>query len=157
MNPILSLAGVFLAACLAVGNAFTMAFAGDTGAGLPQEPLVLDVPGYGGMRFDSANGSALVIGNGTEGESHDSGAGHALRVTFVGADPKLVDFDCVGMDGRENIVMRAAPEAVTRGGGRDAGALAMSAADGMMATVPEPLAAWLGSLGAGLLVLRRKR
>jgi len=161
MKPIISIVGVCLAAGITVGSAFTMDFAGNTQAGLPPKPLVIDVQGYGDMRFDFANGSDLVIGYGNgiaaEEQSHDSVGESLLRVSFLGTDPKQVDFEFVAVDGGDDILMPAGPNAAVMAVTQSVDDVKMSALDGKVMSVPEPLAPWLGSLGAALLVLRRRR
>lgn len=153
-----------LCGSMAVTSAFTLDFVGYDGTTLPNNPLVIFVPGYGDVRFDAGNGSSLVVNSayqnddGSAAPSLSFDEGEALQVTFLGAQPLKVDFDFVGVSPGENFT--AQPDLFgnqsyiinLQGGGDGAGLYAIS-----WTQVPEPASAMLGVIGSALLVLRRRR
>ncbi|MGC4016538.1 MAG: PEP-CTERM sorting domain-containing protein [Luteolibacter sp.] len=164
MKTTIALAIASLCGSVAVSKGFTLDFVGYEGTTLPPNPLVINVPGYGDVRFDAANGSALEVNsayqndNGSAAPSLSFGQGEALLVTFLGAEPLNVDFDFVGVSSGESFTVQ--PDLFKsqsfiinlQGSGDGAGLFAIS-----WTQVPEPSSAMLGALGTAALVLRRRR
>ena len=164
MKTTIAYAIACLCGSMAASSAFTLDFVGYDGATLPNNPLVIFVPGYGDVRFDAANGSSLVVNsayqndNGSAAPSLSFDQGDALQVTFLGAQPLNVDFDFVGVTAGESFTVQpdlfASQSYILnlQGSGDGAGLFAIS-----WTQVPEPASAMLGALGSALLVLRRRR
>lgn len=142
-------------------NAFTLDFVGVNGATLPPSPLVINVFGYGEVSFAPGFGSALEVGNqyqndaGTVRTSLEMDANESIVVTFLGADPLNVDFDIIGLGVGESVglvQLSSTSFIVSAQGGDGAGLQSVS-----WGAVPEPSSAFLGSAGALLLALRRRR
>ncbi|BCU78451.1 hypothetical protein [Luteolibacter sp. LG18] len=164
MKTTIAYAIACLCGSMAVSQAFTLDFVGYEGSTLPPNPLVINVPGYGDVRFDAANGSSLVVNNayqndnGSAAPSLSFDQGEALQVTFLGAQPLNVDFDFVGVSSGESFTVQ--PDLFVsqsyiinlQGSGDGAGLYAIS-----WTQVPEPTSAMLGVIGSMVLVLRRRR
>jgi len=164
MKTTIALAIASLCGLTAVSSAFTLDFVGYDGTTLPPNPLVINVPGYGDVRFDAGTGSSLVVNsayqndNGSAAPSLSFDQGDALQVTFLGKQPLHVDFDFVGVSPGESFNVQ--PDLFKsqtyllnlQGAGDGAGLYAIS-----WTQVPEPSSALLGVLGTSILVLRRRR
>jgi hypothetical protein len=148
----------------ATGSAFTLDFVGLVGTSLPPNPLTINIPLYGDVVFEAANGSTLVI---DEKYKNDNGFGapslsfdqnEAVKITFKGLQPLNVDFDFVGVSSGESFTVQ--PDLFTdqaflvnlQGSGDGAGIYQIS-----WTAVPEPTSSLLGAMGCALLVLRRRR
>jgi len=164
MKTTIALAIACLCGSVAASKGFTLDFVGYEGTTLPPNPLVINVPGYGDVRFDAANGSTLQVDNayqndnGSAAPSLSFDQGEAIQVTFLGAQPLNVDFDFVGVSAGESFTVQ--PDLFKsqsfiinlQGSGDGAGLYAIS-----WTQVPEPTSAMLGVLGSALIVLRRRR
>ncbi|MFD0894925.1 PEP-CTERM sorting domain-containing protein [Luteolibacter ambystomatis] len=164
MKTTIALAIASLCATMASSMGFTLDFVGYEGTTLPPNPLIINVPGYGDVRFDAANGSTLQVDNayqndnGSAAPSLSFDQGEAIQVTFLGAQPLNVDFDFVGVSAGESFTVQ--PDLFKsqsflinlQGSGDGAGLYAIS-----WTQVPEPASAMLGVLGSALIVLRRRR
>lgn len=142
--------------------AFTLDMIGDEGSSLPADPLVMYVPGYGDVRYDTANSSTLSVDSaypGDENQPPSSLSDHerdALRLTFQAAQP--LKFDSVGTSLVDSFIVQPAlfeaqsdlvsNQSSGTGGGRHF-------ID--WNKVPEPASALLGAISDALLVLRHRR
>lgn len=147
-------------------SGFTMS---DVSAGNPQ---LVNVPGYGNVRFEvgPATSDVLTVGSTysndggtTFQQSLEIGADEKVIVTFLGVEALDVDFDIIGIGSGEN----SAPvksfstfneyeyfpgDAGPGTSGDGTGIAAIS-----WTTVPEPSSSLLVLVGAGSLMLRRRR
>lgn len=147
--------------CLSsVGSAFSLDFTGLVGTTLPPDPLVIFVPGYGNVTFESALSSNLIVEpvDGTPALAFDQG--EAVRITFDGVDVTDISFGYAGVSISESFSV--VPDifdpntfvATLNGTGNGAGITSITFNGN---AIPEPSSALLGVIGASLLVLRRRR
>ncbi|MCP5536086.1 MAG: PEP-CTERM sorting domain-containing protein [Akkermansiaceae bacterium] len=130
-------------------------------------PLTVNVAGYGDVRFEVGGTDVVEVGNsyandsGTVKTSLEMDPGDTVLVTFLGPDALNVDFDIVGLTPGEEVVQitqhairtfEFQVNTIGNPGSDGAGIAAIS-----WTSVPEPSSAILGMLGAGALVLRRRR
>lgn len=160
------LAVVLSCMTISAASAFTLDAVGYEGNVLSGTPFTINVPGYGPVTFEAADGSSLVVNsaylndNGFGAPSLSFDQNEALKVTFGGPQPLSVDFDFVGVSAGENFVVQKdlfTPQAflvTLQGGGDGAGLYAVS---WQAACVPEPTSALLGIIGGMAFVLRRRR
>lgn len=126
-------------------------------------PLVINVVGYGDVRFEvgPASGDVLVVDDthkndsGTFTYSLELDAGETVLVTFLGSQAINVDFDIIGIDNGEsaNLSQFSASEFQLDAIGGDGVGIAAVSWD----TVPEPGSSLLILIGAGSMILRRRR
>ncbi len=157
---------VAILSCMAISaaRAFTLDAVGYEGTVLSGTPFTINVPGYGPVTFEAADGSSLVVNsaylndNGFGAPSLSFDQNEALKVTFGGPEPLNVDFDFVGVSAGENFVVQKelfTPQSflvTLQGGGDGAGLYAVS-----WKAVPEPTSALLGIIGGMVFVLRHRR
>jgi hypothetical protein len=160
MNLKIALAVALFCNTAAVSSAFSLDFIGYEGSTLPANPLVIYVPGYGDVRFDTTNGSTLIVDNAyqnDEGSVAYSLSDHereALLLTFRDAQSLKVDSVEVSLVDTFTVqpaLFEAQPNLLhdqRSGNGRHTI---------NWNRVPEPASALLGALGSALLVLRRRR
>lgn len=130
-------------------------------------PLTINVAGYGDVRFEVASGDIVQVGqvhandSGTVLNSLEMDPGENILVTFLGPQALNVNFDIAGINpGLDAVNITQHPintneyqvGMVGNPGSDGAGLAAVS-----WTAVPEPSSALLGTLGAGLLILRRRR
>lgn len=130
-------------------------------------PLTVNVSGYGDVRFEVGGSDVVEVGNthtndsGTIVNSLEMDAGDTVLVTFLGPDALNVNFDIVGLNPSEEYVQvtqhpvrtfEFQVDSIGNPGTDGVGIAAVS-----WTSVPEPSSALLGGLGAGLLILRRRR
>lgn len=133
-------------------------------------PQVVTVPGYGDVRFEVAPASSDVVqlgssysndGGTTFQQSLEVDASEVVVVTFLGDEALNVDFDIIGISSGENTapVKTGSQEYQYNPGsggpsspGDGAGIAAIS-----WTAVPEPSSSLLVLVGAGSLLLRRRR
>lgn len=162
------------AAAASMASAFTIDFNGPTMPdGSPWaspltvtsgSPLTVNVPGYGSVTFEVGSGVTLERGN---AHSNDGGTtfqnslqldpGEAVVVTFVGPAAMNVNFDIIGINAGD------APSAVPSVGTPNEFQVSTTGGDGVgiagisWDAVPEPSSSLLVLVGAGSLILRRRR
>lgn len=131
-------------------------------------PLTINVTGYGDVRFEVGGTDVVQVGT---TYSNDAGttivnslemdAGDKILVTFLGPEALNVDFDIAGLTPGEEVVQitqhairtfEFQVNTIGNPGSDGAGIAAVS-----WTAVPEPSSALLGLLGAGTLILRRRR
>lgn len=163
------------AATMTMAGAFTIDFNnlmvsdGTTPSSFSFDPVdgttsqTVTVPGYGDVRFEvgPTSGDELQVGfafsndSGTITQSLELGATETVVVTFLGPTALNVDFDIIGIDAGENSSVAALlPNEFQYGppNGDGAGIAAIS-----FEAVPEPSSSLLVILGAGSMLLRRRR
>lgn len=157
---------IALGAATAISQAFTIDFNAlevPLGTTVTQAtPLTVTVAGYGDVKFEVANPDVLVVATNHQNDSGtfmnalELDAGETVLVTFLGPQALNVDFDIIGINAGES----ANPVPVGFGGdeyqldaigGNGVGIAAISW------TVPEPSSSLLVLVGAGSLILRRRR
>lgn len=133
-------------------------------------PQTVTVPGYGDVLFQVASGSSdsISVGStftndaGTIQQSLELGSFETIVVTFLGADVLDVDFDIIGVSTGQNAApsvdaldrnqFQYSPNTPAPGGTEGAGIAAIS-----FTAVPEPSSSLLIVIGAGSMLLRRRR
>ena len=130
-------------------------------------PLTINVAGYGDVLFEVGGSDVVQVGNthandsGTVVNSLEMDAGDRILVTFLGPDALNVNFDIAGVNPGQEVVQvtqhairtyEFQVNTIGNPGSDGAGLAAVS-----WNSVPEPSSALLGGLGAGLLILRRRR
>ncbi|MCP5537587.1 MAG: PEP-CTERM sorting domain-containing protein [Akkermansiaceae bacterium] len=126
-------------------------------------PLTVNVAGYGDVKFEVANPDVLVVGmnhqndSGTYMNSLELDAGETVLVTFLGPKALNVDFDIIGINAGESanpvpVGFSGSEYQLDAIGGNGVGIAAIS-----WNTVPEPSSSLLVLVGAGSLILRRRR
>lgn len=125
-------------------------------------PLTINVAGYGDVRFEANGTDSLVVAN---NHSNDGGTtfqhsleldpGETVRVVFLGPQELNVNFDVIGINAGESAtpVVTGPQQYQMQAIGGDGVGLAAISWD----AVPEPSSSLLVLLGAGSLVLRRRR
>lgn len=158
-------------AVTAASQAFTIDFNGlvvPSGTTIDSAtPLTINVAGYGDVRFEVGGSDVVQVGNthsndsGTIVNSLEMDAGERILVTFLGPDALNVNFDIAGVNPSEEVVQvtqhairtfEFQVNTIGNPGSDGAGLTAVS-----WDAVPEPSSALLSVLGAGLLILRRRR
>jgi len=130
-------------------------------------PLTINVAGYGDVKFAVGGSDVLIVdtnhsndGGTTFQNSLELDSGESVLVTFLGPQALNVDFDIVGLDSGESA--QPTPFGLTGtdyllnvigGSGTDGVGIAAISWD----TVPEPSSSFLVLVGAGALILRRRR
>lgn len=169
----LLIAAMSLAAAAAT-QAFTIDFNGlvvPSGTSITSAtPLTINVAGYGDVKFQVAPGDAVQVGqvhandSGTIKNSLEMDPGERIIVTFLGPQALNVNFDVVGINpgnpGQDAVqttqhVIRTAEYQISTTGNVGSDGTGLAAVS--WTAVPEPSTALLGGLGAGLLILRRRR
>ena len=130
-------------------------------------PLTIDVTGYGPVRFEVAPSDVVEVGqthsndSGTIVNSLEMDSGERILVTFLGPEALNVNFDIAGINPGEeavdisNHIIRTNEYQVSTIGNEGSDGTGLAAVSWNV--VPEPSSALLGGLGAGLLILRRRR
>ena len=150
----------------AIGQAFTIDFnALDVPFGTTVDsatPLTVAVAGYGDVRFDVPAGTVLEVakhfsndGGTTFQNSLELDPAEVVLVTFLGPTALNVDFDIIGVSSGENtagVQFSSTEYQYSPGGGDGTGIAAIS-----WNTIPEPSSSLLVLVGAGALILRRRK
>jgi hypothetical protein len=151
----LTLSAALLVAASATSHAFTFNFSGYEGSELPPTVIEAPVPGYGTVRFvDNTHQNS----DGSGAPSLSFQTNESVKVTFIGLNPKDVNFDFVGVSTGEYFVTEldpVTPQAyivTMRGVSGNAGLYAVD-----WNQIPEPSSALLGVLAGAVCVLRRRR
>ncbi|MFK7910733.1 MAG: PEP-CTERM sorting domain-containing protein [Akkermansiaceae bacterium] len=158
-------------AATAVSQAFTIDFnalALPSGTSITSTtPQAINVTGYGLVLFEVPSPDEVQVGqihandSGTIKNSLEMDPGERIRVTFLGPKALNVDFDVTGVNpgfDQVNVTnigdnpQKFQIDMIGNPGSNGAGLAAVS-----WTAVPEPSSALLGGLGAGLLILRRRR
>lgn len=153
-----------------IGSAFTLDFLGDEGTILPAQPLVIDIPFYGQVRFEAIGSSQLIVDNAFENDgpgqttspSLSFDKGESAKITFLAAQPIDVTFAFVGVSTGEFFTTSRGTNANefivalegTAFNPEEAGAGLFQIGFNQ---VPEPSTSLLGLIGGVLLVFRRRR
>ncbi len=158
-------------AATAVSQAFTIDFnalALPSGTSISSvTPQAINVAGYGLVLFEVPAPDVVQVGqvhandSGTIKNSLEMDPGERIRVTFLGPKALNVNFDVAGINPGFDAVaisnigdnpQKFQLDMIGNPGSDGAGLAAVS-----WTAVPEPSSALLGGLGAGLLILRRRR
>jgi len=127
-------------------------------------PLTVTVVGYGDVMFEVTNPDSLIVGSthrngsGTINNSLELESGEVVVVTFLGPQALNVNFDIIGInDGDSSTQVPIGlsgdlHQVNSIGSGNGVGIAAVS-----WNTVPEPSSSLLVLVGAGSLILRRRR
>ncbi|MBT8044375.1 MAG: PEP-CTERM sorting domain-containing protein [Verrucomicrobiae bacterium] len=126
-------------------------------------PLTVNVAGYGDVKFEVASPDVLVVASnyqndsGTFMNSLEFDPGESVLVTFLGPLALNVDFDIIGISAGESanpvpIGFDGDEYQLDVIGGNGVGIAAIS-----WNAVPEPSSSLLVLLGAGSLIMRRRR
>ncbi len=127
-------------------------------------PLTVNIAGYGDVKFEVTNLDELIVD-----KHHSDGALAPLQnsleldsdetvvVTFLGAAALNVDFDIIGIDGTESTEASYFAGADNYQYSPGAGIDGTGIARVTWNTVPEPSSSLLVLVGAGSLILRRRR
>ena len=130
-------------------------------------PLTINVAGYGDVRFEVGGSDVVEVGNthandsGTVVNSLEMDPGERILVTFLGPTALNVNFDVAGINPGQDVVqvtqhvIRTSEYQVSTVGNPGSDGTGLAAVS--WTTVPEPSSALLGTLGAGMLILRRRR
>lgn len=155
-----------LGAATAIGQAFTIDFnALEVPFGTIVDsatPLTVTVAGYGDVRFEVPPTVVIEVDSnyqndgGTIQNSLELDSTDVVLVTFLGPTALNVDFDIIGVNSGESASATYFPlsddyQYAPGGSGDGAGIAAISW------TVPEPSSSLLVLVGAGSLILRRRR
>ena len=159
-------------AASAVSQAFTIDFnalvvPSGTTIDAGSSPLIIDVVGYGPVSFEVAPSDVVEVGqthtndSGTIVNSLEMDPGERILVTFLGPEALDVNFDIAGINpGEESVdisnhIIRTNEYQIRTIGNEGSDGVGLAAVSWNV--VPEPSSALLGGLGAGLLILRRRR
>lgn len=130
-------------------------------------PLTINVAGYGDVRFEVGGSDVVEVDNthandsGTVVNSLEMDPGERILVTFLGPTALNVNFDVAGVNPGQDVVqvtqhvIRTAEYQVSTIGNPGSDGAGLAAVS--WTAVPEPSSALLGTLGAGMLILRRRR
>lgn len=145
-------------------SSFTISDVTDT------SPQIVTVPGYGDVRFEVAPASGDVLpvdsnysndGGTTFQQSLEIDADEVLVVTFLGVEALSVDFDIIGIGSGENTAPIVSGFNEYQYSPGDAGPGTSGDGTGIAGIswniVPEPSSSLMVMLGAGSMLLRRRR
>lgn len=142
----------------ASANGFTLDFIADVGATLPPD-LVINVPGYGDVKFTAILGNLEVDTNfqtgGLPTPSLEFASGEIVGVEFLGAPVYNLSFDFIDLSPGESMNVNGSGNSYTvqlSGNVNGAGLQEIT-----FLAVPETSTATLGLLGTALLAFRRRR